>query len=323
MTVSKEDLLNVKKIVVHKFCHDGTSSAMIIKDVLHDVEVFFAGHKDKEYLELKAEPGLLFCDISPPEGREKEFLKARSIVLDHHIKCEKVIKEFEAAGLGAYGEMDEGVSGAVLAYRHVWMPLEEKAKTDKRMVCSLQRLAGIRDTYQKDSIEWVDAQEQTEALAFYSSNHYLDENHPCGILPQEKEIGKIISERNNEIVKRAVERAFIHHWNGIKVAIIPGHKIISDAAEELRKTGVPITFAFGFKVSDHGSPFIAISSRSDGSFDCNKFGDNYGGGGHVQAAGGIVVDVTEKTMSPYVEIARMLEEHGKECLIAPSLDDEQ
>ncbi len=312
--ISKELLLNVKKIVVHKFCHDGTTSAMIIKDVLHDVEVFFAGHKDKEYLELEAVPGILFCDISPPPGREKEFFDVKSIVLDHHVKCEKIIKDFEAADLGAYGETADGISGAVLAYNHVWMPLEEKAKTPKRLVCSLQRLAGIRDTYQKDSIEWVDAQEQTEALAFYPSEHFLD-NHACAILPEEKALGRVLCERNDSILKRAVEGAFILHWNNVKVGIIPGHKIISDAAEELRKNNVPITFSFGFKLSEYKTPFMIISSRSDGSFDCNQFASYFNGGGHVQAAGGMSIDIKDETPSPYTVIKLMLEQHGKSCMI--------
>jgi len=315
MTISKDKLLNIKKIVVHKFCHDGTSSAMIIKDVLPDVEVFFAGHKDKEYLELKVTPGLLFCDISPPPGRDREFLKGESIVLDHHIKYENVIKKFETAGLGAYGETDDGISGAVLAYDHVWLPLEEKAKTYKKSVHSLQRLAGIRDTYQKDSLNWDDAQEQTEALAFYPSDHYLNGNHICGILPQEKEIGRVICERNKFYIARAIDQAFLLPWNGIKVAIIPGHKIISDASEGLRKKGVSITFAFGFKLSEFKTPYIAISSRSDGSFDCNRFAENFNGGGHVRAAGGMFMDIKDNTPNPYTAIQEMLNLHGEKCMI--------
>src|SRR5690606_1098354 len=151
--------------------------------------------------------------------------------------------------------------------------------------------------------------------AFYPSSHYLENNHPCGILPQEKEIGKVICERNSSFLKRAVDQAFILHWNGIKVAIIPGHKIISDASEELRKKDVPITFAFGFKVSDRGTPYMAISSRSDGSFDCNKFSEFFDGGGHVQAAGGMVIDITDNTPSPYSAIKAMLETHGEKCMI--------
>lgn len=313
--ISREQLNSVKKIVVHKFCHDGTSSAMIIKDVLPDVEVIFAGHKDKEYLELPAEEGLLFCDIAPPPGREQEFIDVKSIVLDHHVKCEPVIKLFESQGLGVYGETDDGVSGAVLAYRHVWCPLEDQAKTDKKSVCRLARLAGIRDTWQKDSIEWDEALLQTEALAFYPAEHFLDDQHPVIILEEELKIASITLDRSNSFLKRITDSAFIIHWGKLKVGIIPGHRVISDVAENLRKEGIPVTFAFSFKLNEFGTPCMTASIRSDGSFDCNKFAGKFSGGGHIKAAGSLTVDIKDDTLNPYSCIQNLLNKYGEDCLI--------
>lgn len=317
--ITKEKLKSVKKIIVHKFCHDGTSSAMIIKDVLHNVEVFFASHKDKEYLELKAQEGLLFCDIAPPPGREREFLRVKSIVLDHHEKSKDAVLKFEHNGLGVYGEMDKGESGATLAYRHVWLPLKEEALSQQCDVEKLARLAGIRDTWQKDSDEWEDALLQTEALAFYPTEHFLHPNHPAKVTVKELEIAEIIRERYKSTIQRVTDSAFILYWNEIKIGIIPGHRTISDVAEELRKKDVPIIFAFTFKLSEFGTPCFSASIRSDGSFDCNKFAGNWDGGGHVKAAGSLTVDIKDNTLNPYSLIRTLLEEFGNECLIEQKL----
>lgn len=312
----KEKLLNVKKIVVHKYCHDGTSSAMIIKDVLHDAEVFFADHKDKEYLELPAEPGILFCDISPPPERFQEFMDVGAIILDHHEKTKKEVLIFEEAGLGKFGESEEGVSGAVLAYNEVWLPLQDLAKTPKEKVCRLSRLAGIRDTFQKDNFDWELCQIQTEAIAFFPYEHFFND-HLCEITDEEMKIGSYIFERNKSSLQRAVNGAFTIYWNNLKVAVIPGHRIISDAAEELRKKDFPITFAFQYAVSSYGNPQLRISTRSDGTFNCNQFASFYGGGGHIPAAGGIAIDVKDNSLNPYSVILEMLNSHGLECMIAP------
>jgi len=321
--IDREKLLQVKKIIVHKYRHDGTSSAMIIRDVLPDVEVFFAGHKDPEYLELKAEPGLLFCDISPPPKRGAEFMKHRAIVLDHHERTRKVVRRFVQAGLGVYGENDYCESGGMLAYKFVWLPLQDRAFSNKKDVDRLATLAGIRDTFKKDSPRWEDACIQTEILAFFPVEHFVHQIdgetlklRDLGFSDQELELGKIQRDRFNKTVKRVVEEAYILDWNNIKVAIIPGHRVISDASEELRKLGVPVTLAFTFRHNDNILTLTA-SARSDATvFDCNKFCAKYGGGGHITAAGGLTVEITKDTLNPYSLLKDILDAHGKSCMIS-------
>jgi oligoribonuclease NrnB/cAMP/cGMP phosphodiesterase (DHH superfamily) len=286
---------------------------MIIKDVLHDVEVFFAHHASEDYLNLVAEPGLMFCDISPPPGRHQEFLDVGSIVLDHHIKTRAVVKEFETHGLGVYGESDNGESGATLAFQHVWSRLQYNAKTVYDDVSKLARLAGIRDTWQKDSPEWIDALVQTEALAFYGPERFLSSKHGARISASELELGALMRAQFQKIVDRTVNEAFVTTWENKKIALIPGHRTISDAAEALREKGVAITISFYYGV-ENGIPHMSMSARSDGSFDCNKFAGYYGGGGHKQAAGGIRIPVTKGLSNPYYTFEDMLQTHGRECL---------
>lgn len=317
--IDKEKLLQVKKIIVHKYCHDGTSSAMIIRDVLPNVDILYAGHKDPEYLELKAEPGLMFCDISPPPKRGAEFMKHRSIVLDHHEKTRKIVRRFVQVGLGIYGDNSRSESGAMLAYKYVWLPLQGMAHTDKKHISRMAKLAGIRDTFKKDSPDWEEACIQTEALAFYPSDYFASEDNRDGthqLTDKELEIGKIQHEKFKRTIKRVVEEAYILDWNNIKVAIIPGYRVISDASEELRKLGVPVTLAFTFRHNENKLTLTA-SARSDATiFDCNKFCAKYGGGGHIPAAGGLTVDITKDTLNPYSLLKDILDAHGKSCMIS-------
>lgn len=312
--ISIEKLKNIKKIVVHKNCHDGTASALIIKNILPDVEVFFADYKDPEYFNLKAEPGILFCDIAPPPKRAAEFMKARSIVLDHHAKTEKVVRRFQQVGLGEFGDNIRCQSGAVLAYIYVWNPLwkdRNLPKCRKKVIKKIVGLAGIRDTFKTKSPKWRDSCIQAETLHLYGAEYFLGTGIVTG---RELKIGEMMHEKFNETVKRVLQEAYILDWKDFKVAIVPGHRVISDVSEELRKLGVSITLSFTFKNKD--SLALSCSARSDPKvFDCNKFCAKYGGGGHVPAAGGLTIPINKDTLNPYSVLENVLKEHGESCLI--------
>lgn len=318
--IDKIKLLKVKKIVLHKFCHDGLASGMIIKDVLHDVEYFFADHKDSEYLNIKAEPGLLFCDISPPPGREAEFFWNESIVLDHHEGTKDIVLKFQNAGLGVYGEIDEGISGALLAYKYVWLPLEAQfGQTDFHKIKQFAERAAIRDCWKINSPEWLNACYQTDTLNFYPEKYFMENHHAC-ILDHEMEIGKISYEKYQENLKYAISNCVIKKWKDelhnidLNYGIIPGHRIISDCAEILRKDNVNILFAFSFKIDEDKNPYLACSIRSDGSFDCNKFASFHGGKGHKKSAGGIKIDLKSYNLNPYYIIELILNKNGPNCV---------
>ena len=312
--ISADKLKNVKKLVTHKNCADGTSSALIIKDVLPDIEVLFAGYKDDEYLNLNAEDGLLFCDISPPTGREEEFLESKSIVLDHHIKTKEVVERFQKEGLGVYGDIDEGVAGATLAYRHVWKLFESEAKNTRQDVCRLARLAAIRDTWQVDDMGWLDAVVQSETLFFFGPDYLLDKDRDFILTPEEIKIGKLIVDKNEKRVSSAIKNTLIFEWNNLKVGVLSGMGSISDAAEELRKDGVNLTIGFYYKLNN-GNPEMICSLRSDGSFDCNAFAQKHGGGGHRRAAGGLTVRLSDRSENPFSLIQRLVKGQGSSCII--------
>lgn len=159
-------LRSVRIVVTHDNCPDGMASAILVADALrpYGAEFVFAQYGTQKYLELPAKTGMLFVDIAPPEHRASQFLECGAIVLDHHKSARPVVERFVDVGLGAFAdeERDIGVSGALLAYRHVWKPLRDRDVDDHAAyrpghAHAFAALAGVRDTWQRDDVRWNQA----------------------------------------------------------------------------------------------------------------------------------------------------------------------
>ena len=123
-----EKLRSLRILLTHGYpdnpCPDGLASALIVRDALPLIEVRFLVHGTRELEELVPEPGMLFCDIVPPAARAAEFVAAGAIVLDHHVAARSVVEMFGELGVYADACSEPGVSGAVLAFREIWLPVK-------------------------------------------------------------------------------------------------------------------------------------------------------------------------------------------------------
>jgi hypothetical protein len=323
--IELELLQNVTHIVTHENCADGTSSAMILKDVLPHAKVTFCQYTTKAHSEIPAEPGMLWCDFSPPVARVQEFLDVRAIVLDHHGgPAKESTLAFAEKGLGAFADekKDPGVSGAMLAYREVWYPLEREranallqkasypdefkklsSERDARSKAFLElaTLAGIRDTWQKNDERWTQACETAEATRWWPWETV--EKTSWGQWPELFRIGPILMARNMRTVDKCIEGAFrFTSRKGRRVTVFEGLKPSSDAAEKLGESN-DLTIGLGFLVEE-GQPKMLFSTRGRGTFHCRNFAMAFGGGGHVKAAG-FSVPLTPDSPQPF-ELARVL-----------------
>lgn len=269
----------IKTIVTHASCPDGKASAIILRNVFPDAEVKFLQHNSKEHLELPAEPGMIFCDFSPPRERYKEFVNAGAYVLDHHKHQKDIVEAFGERGLFADESKEPGYSGALLAYK-VW---ENNTNIDWRLaqidntLRDFATLAGIRDCWVKESPRWIEACEQAAALHFYSEE-YLLEN---GFSEAEKKLGKYLYE---QILKKAKKTAQEKLIIRDKIAIMSGLETsdVADAAFELYD--IDVLVGFGYVIED-GKSKVIVSMRSRNGCDVGAIAKAYGGGGHTQAAG--------------------------------------
>lgn len=309
------ELQRVKRIVTHESCADGIASALILHSALPDAEIVFVQYNDPAHRDLVAEPGLLFCDMTPPPERAAEFVEAGAIVLDHHVQMKGIVEQFGVRGIYADAP---GVSGALLAFTEVWEPLVPRGDPrwyDTNIHWMLAKLAGIRDTWQKDApmivglngvlgfdSSWTAACAQGEALVFWPWEKWRDAE-PRVEWGSMLEIGTVLLERKAQSVARAVERAHCFTTaNGVRVVCFEGTHLSSDAAEAVGDTA-DLVIGWNYFVDSGTGQRIVLSCRTRGdAIDVGAFAKSHpGGGGHTRAAG-FQLAVGPTTPNPYAAI---------------------
>lgn len=283
------DLSNVRIAVVHTPCMDGLASAMIIQEALPQVdEVVFCSYGQQQ-LELKAEPGMLFCDFTPARERVAEFVAAGAIVLDHHVHARDIVEAFGERGRFSN---DPGVSGAVLAYREVWLPGFKQALFPQHSTAEFARLVGIRDTWQKDSPDWGRALELHAVLEAFPREVWLEDGaiHVAmkGLV---QGLGKSLIERKAATIARIVENGLVkqhtrsHAGDQLWALSCSPSELVSDLAEAARAAGVDVLVNVQLQV-EQGRPQFLVNLRSDKEgLDVGALAKRFGGGGHRAAAG--------------------------------------
>src|SRR5271155_4260292 len=179
-----EKLRAVKTVVSHDNCPDGTASAILLKDAYSqaglEVENKFIQYGTEAYKTLTPTSNMLFCDFSPgvPEievdGKKvldpvklKVWQDSDCLILDHHKGAKKLVEALGEERCEFADEVEHpGIAGAMLAYRHVWLPFYAGAINEAAHARALELavLGGIRDTWQSKSSQWDAANEMAEAL---------------------------------------------------------------------------------------------------------------------------------------------------------------
>lgn len=285
----KRELLDgITRIVTHGNCPDGLASAMVLRDVLPAAKIEFVNHNTDNYDNLKATPGMIFCDIVPPLHRIDEFIDVNAIVLDHHISAKDIVLRFGERGVYASEHDEPGVSGAVLAFREVWLPLSYRSYIAKGEAEYFAMLAGIRDTWQKHSELWDESNYQSSILMFYDPDHWL--NNSGFLSDKDYELGKIIYDNRIKKAKKIAKNCVRFSYNGRDIAVFnDSDKITSDVADLLKNENISIVAGFNLIESDNDTnlPKIIFSLRSCDDIDVSELAQwiNPLGGGHTNAAG--------------------------------------
>jgi len=275
-----EALRAVTRIITHANCADGRASAVILHAALPNAEVVEVVHDTPEHLMMPAEPGLLFCDFTPHPSRVPEFVAAGAIVLDHHKGADGIVRAFGARGVFADEKAEPGVSGAVLAWRWVWLRL--KGSTFSGWAYELARLVGIRDTWQRSSPDWQRACEVSAVLRFLPLDEALRRG-PGGVITFANEAGALLVRRQIEAAREAAANVVRVEVAGRRVAIIPSVSLTSDVADLLREH-CEIVAGFDY-VHDRRGVRLQWSLRSRGDVDVSAIARRHGGNGHTAAAG--------------------------------------
>lgn len=318
-----DKLRAITHVVVHgPACPDGISSALILKDALPDVRVSFLSYETAEHKALAAEPGLLFCDFSPPRDRVQEFVAAGAICLDHHLTAKDVVEAFGENGV--FGLNDKNECGAWLAYEHVWKRFADEYDLSddlgRAQVRCFAELAAVRDTWKTADPRWRQACEQAEMLLFFPF-----EEQKLGRMVNGDDyllVGHWLVEKKLAAARKSIGEA--HHFitlKGTRVLVFQGVVATSDAAElverkgsagsshpeAIRPTDIVVGFHYGV---DSGKLKLQFSMRSHTGYDVGAFAKHHGGGGHKAAAGFTVEVSPEMSANPY-QLFRLLLEEGE------------
>lgn len=345
MTIPLEALKAVRTVISHGYpdgpCPDGISAAMLVKDVLPDAEIRFLAHNTKEHAELPARPAMMFVDIVPPAARVAAFVAAGAIVLDHHKSSRGLVELFKDKGVFGDEEAEPGVSGAVLAYRHVWsalipfIPLQsrsasrsawracngfwEDGRYEAQRVRAFAELAGVRDTWQTKDERWRKATIQAKVIRFFSPEEWLDGDplNEKRLNTRLETLGETLMRRDEEHSRSLIASAFrFSNAHGVRVVVLPS-TLISDAAEALRgEADVVVGFAYRVEKND---PQLRLSFRSRGAFDVSNIAKRLGGGGHTNAAGcALAADpVATGPSNPYTLVREIFAPFGPDGSFSP------
>ena len=281
--INLDKIKSVNKIYVHENCSDGKASAMILNQCLPGREIIECSYNTKLHLEMPTEPGVLFCDFSPHKSRVDDFLNAGAIVLDHHKTTKEEVLRFQDAGLGAFGDeqTQPGVCGAVLAYNFIY----ENVNSTNDVIKTFAELAGIRDTWVKESVHWQKACEQASALFFYDLKDLLN------FQPNKWEdiftLGEILFKKQIDSASQALNNSYsLTTKRGTQFNIFSGLTTTSDA-NDMSKADIVV--GFNYKIVNEKMNII-YSCRSH-KYDVGSLAKANGGGGHTLAAGfSIVLD---------------------------------
>lgn len=304
MTMSRDQLNHVRRIVTHAHCPDGLAAAMILHAALPEAEVVFC-----QYEQLPAlDPAVptLFCDIAPDKAQAERFLASGSIVLDHHPTGEGQTMLFAAAGRGRYAdkERDPGVTGALLAYREVYCVL----LGSDAAVGEFAATAGVRDAWMTGHPSWETACAQAEALMFYECDHFLGRPERPYLLPAEREVGAVLRSRKLIQAREMAQGLYHAHQPPYRVGLFNdaahGFRWTSDVAEAARRLelGLDIVAGYYYRVEPDGELRLHYSMRAIRDADVQSLGEKYGGGGHKAAAGFSVTTGLHMNTDPNREI---------------------
>lgn len=303
----------VKIILTHDSCADGTASAILLQDAFYgrEVKVRFLQYGTAELQALKPEPGMLFCDFAPPADKAQSFVDAGAIVLDHHRTAKPVVDLFGPNGIFADEKTDVGSCGAVLAYRHVWIPRRGDLAMQKVFAEKFATLAGIRDTWQRHDPRWKEACVQSNALHFLPTSKWLSRTLTDIASTWDRDfkpIGEVIWDKNEKKIERTVKNAYRFTTpKGTRVVTFNGLKETSDSAEAIGEEADLIVGII--PTNEDGNPKYLCSTRSHTTFDCSAFARSFGGGGHTKAAGFSVPIDLYTTPNPFTFVRLLVERY--------------
>ena len=285
-------LPDIKTIVSHASCPDGTAAAIVLRSVYYPSNVRLIQYGPQRDL-LDPEPGMLFVDMTPHEAKVQAFVDAGAYVIDHHRTQRGIVEAF-----GERGWYSETACGTEMAVAHMGS-FRVHSETDRALIRRFALLAGVRDLWKVEHEHWELALIQGEALRFYPESWWFGDPSPDGgegffphppyLLEQEAQVGIVTRSKVRQEVKKLVDdRAFaLHERCGVRVATLAApSNSVSEAANAILEADLADVVVALFLVQEGAETRLVRSYRSKkGGVDVGEICKLAGGGGHRSAAG--------------------------------------
>lgn len=263
---------NSKSILViyHADCLDGFGAAWCAFKTFGSTAHYIAARFGEPFPKFSQGDEIYILDFCySPEILLTASKKAKQITLiDHHVTAKQ---QFESIALPANFNVnfDLNHSGCVLAWQHFFagenVPMILKHIEDRDLWCF--KLAGTKEI----------------TTALYEQMPIMFKAFEKLKLPQLFSVGKIQVTQFSKMVNRLVKNAHVVELCGFKGLAVNSPSFFASELGNLlaEKSG---TFGMTYQFDGKKNQWL-VGLRSIGSFDVGKIATEFGGGGHLNAAG--------------------------------------
>lgn len=307
-----EKLREVRQVLYHQSCPDGTVSAMICFAALRlllgpaadEISLKSCQYHTTFFEQLlEPRPGQLFVDITPPREKWEQWKDVSPIVLDHHESARHITEGL----MGTYGENSRLESGARLALEHVLRPVVDHLTADLdpeldshnviRSDCDhamarweeVSRLAAIRDTWQDGHEDFEKASVQAYGLMTLGARDLLAQQKTSGGVDFDliTRLGEMDFGKAKFMAEKARKYTMPCPKLGRDLAVYVYNctekKYISDGCHVLLKKDADIAVSFFYTTDERGTQAV-VSLRTNDPIAA-VIAAKLGGGGHDKASG--------------------------------------
>lgn len=260
---------NLKDVVViyHAQCYDGFGAAYAAWKKFGDGASYLPYLNRDEY-PLGIEGNEVYIvDFSFSEEVTRKLMKKNSkvIILDHHLSSKDTVLSVPGS---VYSDVD---SGAKIAWKYF------HPGTD---VPKLIEYISDGDTWKHSLPNWKEVEgyihaQDLEFQEFETLESELETN-----MDDVLRKGKLLTRQFDKLVKEHEEKAMLVEFEGYEVYAVNASSFLrSELGHRLAKKKGPLSLVYRFE-----SDMLKISLRGDGTVDCSKLAEKYGGGGHHNAS---------------------------------------
>lgn len=254
-------------IIYHKHCQDGFAAAWAAWKKFGDKASYIPAIDRNVYPTGIYGKEVYIVDFSFSEPITRDLLakNRRVVALDHHVSSKELV---ESLPEHVYSDHD---SGAKIAWKY-FHPTKHTPQ--------LIEYVSDGDTWAHALPDWreIEAYLHIHELEFSTFDQLAEEIEDNREKIIEK--GLVLVKQFDNLLREHVEKAMLVNFDGHEVYAVNASSFLrSELGHILALKKGPFSIVYRFEKDT-----LKVSLRGDGSIDCSKLAEKYGGGGHHNAS---------------------------------------